>query len=166
MSIKTAIRQSIFDIFRFTYSFNLSYVRTRSELPKILNKRGLTGEGVEVGVWKGEFSDYLLSHWKGAKLYSIDPWKNFSEDEYIDVMNIKQAEFDQIYVKVKQLLSKYGNRSEIIKQLSVNAALQFENNSLDFVYLDGRHHYEGIKEDIESWFPKVKKMELFVGMTT
>ena len=39
----------------------------------------------------------------------------------------------------------------------------FDNNSLDFVYLDARHHYEGIKEDIESWFPKVKAGGLFCG---
>ena len=163
MSFKTTIRQWVFDIFRFTYSFNFSYVRTRTELPIILNKRGLKGKGVEVGVWKGQFSDFLLSNWKGEKLYSIDPWKIFSADKYIDVMNIKQVEFDEIYSDVKQLLSKYGKRSAIIRDVSVNAALQFENYSLDFVYLDGRHHYEGVKEDIESWFPKVKKNGIICG---
>lgn len=163
MSFKTAVRQSVFDIYRLTYSFNFSYVRTRTELPIILNKRGLTGKGVEVGVWKGQFSDFLLQEWKGEKLYSVDPWKNFSADEYIDEMNIKQFEFDEIYNDVVQLLSKYGKRSEIIRDVSVNAALQFGNHSLDFVYLDGRHHYEGVKEDIECWFPKVKPNGIICG---
>lgn len=163
MSLKTFIRQSIFDLYRFTYSFNLSYVRTRTELPIILNKRGLQGEGVEVGVWKGEFSDFLLQKWKGEKLYSVDPWKNFASDEYIDELNIKQEEFDRISVDVKNLLSKYGNRSEIIRDVSANAVFSFPNNSLDFVYLDARHHYEGVKEDIENWFPKVKSNGIFCG---
>ena len=163
MSLKTTIRQSVFDLYRFTYSFNVSYVRTRTELPIILNKRGLRGEGVEVGVWKGEFSDFLLEKWRGKKLYSVDPWRNFASGEYIDELNIKQDEFDQIYEDVKLLLSQYGNRSEIVRDISANAALSFANDSLDFVYLDARHHYEGVKEDVESWFPKVKSKGIFCG---
>ena len=163
MNFKTTFRQTVFDIYRLTYSFKFSYVRTRKELPIILNKRGLIGKGVEVGIWKGQFSEFLLNNWKGKKLYSVDPWKNFSADEYLDEMNIKQVAFDEIYNGVKQLLSKYSNRSEIIRDVSVNAALQFEDHSLDFVYLDGRHHYEGVKEDIECWFPKVKQNGIICG---
>lgn len=163
MKIKTLMRQSLFDIFRLTYSFGLYYIRTRTELPIILNKRGLRGSGVEVGVWKALFSEFLLENWKGKKLYSVDPWKSFSSDEYIDEMNINQEEFDKIYENSKQLLSKFGNRSEICRDVSINAAVSFKNNSLDFVYLDGRHHYEGVKEDIESWFCKVKKGGIICG---
>ena len=75
MSLITTIRQSVYDVFRLTYFFKVFYVRTRTELPIILNRKGLTGEGVEVGVWSAEFSDYILSNWKGKKLYSVDPWK-------------------------------------------------------------------------------------------
>jgi hypothetical protein len=153
----------VFDFYRLTYSFHVSYVRTRTELPIILNKRNLTGVGVEVGVWKGEFSDFLLEKWKGEKLYSVDPWKNFAPNEYVDELNIKQKEFDKMSEDVKLLLSKYRSRSQIIRDVSANAALSFLNNSLDFVYLDARHHYEGVKEDIESWFPKVKSKGIFCG---
>lgn len=163
MSLKTAIRQSVFDIFRLTYPFFLTYIRTRTELPIILNKRRLTGNGVEVGVWKGQFSDFLLSKWKGNTLYSVDPWRSFSKEEYIDEMNITQKEFDEIYESVTQLLLPYGKRSEIVRDDSVNASERFQHNSLDFVYLDGRHHYEGVKEDIEYWYPKVKPGGLFCG---
>lgn len=163
MSLKTTIRQSVFDIYRWTYSFNLSYVRTRTELPIILNRRSLTGKGVEVGVWKGEFSIFLLENWKGEKLYSVDPWKNFASDEYVDDMNIDQNDFDEIYNGVSKLLTKYDDRSEIIRDVSTNAALSFEDNSLDFVYLDGRHDYEGVKEDIQSWYSKVKPGGLLSG---
>lgn len=163
MSFRTLIRQSIFDIYRQTYSFNISYVRSRAELPIILNKRGLTGRGAEIGVWKGQFSNFLLSKWKGEKLYSIDPWKSFSSEEYPDDMNINQTEFDGIHNEVKNLLSKFGDRSEIIRKDSVTASKIFEDNFLDFAYLDGRHHYEGVKEDIEFWFPKVKKGGILCG---
>jgi Methyltransferase domain len=159
----SAFRQSVFDIFRATYPYKLLYIRNRSELPIILNKRGLTGIGVEVGVWKAEFSEFLLDKWKGKLLYSVDPWKNFSTEEYIDDMNINQTAFDTIHANVKQLLSKYGDRSAIIRDVSVTASKYFEDNTLDFAYLDGRHDYSGVKEDIESWYPKVKDGGIICG---
>lgn len=163
MSFKTFVRQSIFDIYRLSYFYTIGYLRSRSELPLILNRRKLLGNGVEVGVWKGEFSNFILSKWKGKKLYSVDPWKNFDDSEYPDDMNIRQSEFDNIYNDVKILLSKYNNRSEIIRKDSVAASKNFDNLSLDFVYLDGRHHYQGVKEDIKYWYPKVKKGGLLCG---
>jgi cephalosporin hydroxylase len=33
----------------------------------------------------------------------------------------------------------------------------FENNSLDFVYIDANHAYNYVVQDIELWYPKVKK---------
>lgn len=156
MNKLTFIRQSIFNIYRLTYFFKVTYIRTRTELPLILNRKGLLGKGVEVGVWKAGFSDFLLTNWKGQKLYSVDPWKNFSSDVYIDDMNINQDKFDEIYKGVKNKLFRFGERSAILRDLSLDAALSFQDQSLDFVYLDARHNYEGVKEDIEAWYPKVK----------
>jgi hypothetical protein len=163
MSLTTSFRQKLFDVFRLTYFFGISYIRSRFEFPTILNRQGLKGKGVEVGVWKGEFSLFLLKHWKGEVLYSVDPWKTFGSDEYIDDMNINQQQFDQIHNDVANLLKPFGNRSKIIRKTSLDASLDFEDNSLDFVYLDGRHNYEGVKEDIELWFGKVKKGGILAG---
>ncbi len=84
----------------------------------ILNRRGLKKSGVEVGVWKGEFSDFILKKWKGQKLFSVDPWKLFSSEEYIDDMNITQSSFDDIHSSVVSLLNKFGTRSQIVRKLS------------------------------------------------
>ncbi|MBC7887144.1 MAG: class I SAM-dependent methyltransferase [Ferruginibacter sp.] len=163
MNFISSVRQSVYDIFRLTYFFKVFYIRTRNELPVILNRRGLTGEGVEVGVWRGGFSDFLLKVWKGRKLYSVDPWKNFSSGVYVDDMNISQKEFDEIYLDVREMLSRFRERSQIIRDLSVNASLKFKDESLDFVYLDARHSYEGVKEDIQAWYNKIKPGGLICG---
>jgi hypothetical protein len=34
---------------------------------------------------------------------------------------------------------------------------------LDFIYIDGRHDYAGVKEDVEAWYPKLKEGGLFAG---
>jgi hypothetical protein len=157
------IRQLIYDVFRLTYFFKIFYVRTRAELPIILNRAGLTGEGVEVGVWKAEFSSLILKKWKGKKLYLVDPWKTFSNDVYIDDMNISQNQFDEIYDNVTKGLEHFKERVQIIRDISINASNLFQNESLDFVYLDGRHDYEGVKEDLHAWFVKVKAGGIICG---
>ena len=49
--------------------------KTREEvLPRILSENKLNGKGVEIGVFKGQFSKHILENWDG-KLYLIDPWR-------------------------------------------------------------------------------------------
>ena len=39
----------------------------------------------------------------------------------------------------------------------------FAEGSLDFVFIDGNHSYEFVREDIASWFPIIKRNGLFSG---
>jgi len=38
-------------------------------------------------------------------------------------------------------------------------ASKFKQMSLDFIFIDGDHRYEMVKQDLNTWFPKVKLME-------
>ena len=44
-----------------------------------------------------------------------------------------------------------------MKEYSVNASKYFPDEFFDYVYIDADHRYDGVKEDIVHWFPKVKK---------
>jgi len=50
----------------------------------------------------------------------------------------------------------YGDSVMLIIADSVNASRLFSDASLDWVHLDARHDYASVKNDIESWVPKVK----------
>lgn len=148
---------------RFSYRFGIFYIRSRNEFPLILNSLNLKGEGAEIGVWEGDFSDFLLRNWNGKKLNSIDPWKFFDNKDYKDAMNIEQKRFDDVYENTAMKLSEFGSRSQIIRKASKEASETFADEQLDFVYIDAQHHYEAVKEDIELWFPKVKKGGIVAG---
>ena len=109
---------------------------------------------VEIGSYQGESTIIFSQNMTNLKkIYAVDPWINgycpgdVCSDEY--PMDIVESNFD---IRI----SEYP---KIIKQkmLSKDFVLEIENESLDFVYIDGDHTYEGCKSDIELWLPKVKK---------
>ena len=60
-------------------------------------------------------------------------------------------------------IKPYMNRSKIIEKKSEEAAKLVEDESVDFVFIDGNHFYESVKQDIELWRPKVKKGGMISG---
>lgn len=117
------------------------------------------GKGVEVGVYKGEFSQEILKNWTGI-LFMVDVWRPLGE-EYNDSSNHKYH--SDILVETMNNIQGYEDRGIIIRANSETASQMFQDESLDFVYIDANHAYDFVKKDIQLWFPKVKKGGLFCG---
>lgn len=109
---------------------------------------------VEIGSYQGESTE-MFAQAGFKKITAVDPWIDEGETTTYGVpyANVEHA-FDNRTEAYSQI--------EKIKDFSVNAANQFEDNSLDFVYIDGLHTYEAVKEDIEAWLPKIK-LTGFIG---
>lgn len=116
----------------------------RNDFPEFFRDMGYK-VGAEIGVRKGEYSEILCKG--GMKVYSIDPWQN------------KQRGFEQI---ARDRLEQYDNCT-IIKKLSMDALADFEDESLDFVYIDANHNFRFVAEDIYEWPKKVKKGGVVAG---
>ena len=65
------------------------------------------------------------------------------------------------YCKAK--LRRFGLRAIICQDTSVERAKCFDNNSLDFVYIDANHMRPYIDNDLAAWWPKVKVGGIFGG---
>jgi hypothetical protein len=150
-------------ILLFSYRYQLAYLHSREHLAHVLNARRLLGEGAEIGVQDGLFSEALLNVWQGSRLYSVDPWRVFPGSWYVDVANVSRSEHDRRYDETTERLKRFGVRSCIRRQASNEAVEGFEDGQLDFVYLDAQHHYEAVKEDVALWYPKVRKGGLLAG---
>ena len=113
------------------------------------------GKFAECGAWLGKSSSYLCDsvaqYRPDISVYIIDSWKG-SHDEL--ATSHKLATEIDIY---KMFLENMGDRKFTpIRELSVDAAKQFDNDSLDAIFIDMCHTYDCVKEDIEAWYPKLK----------
>lgn len=114
----------------------------RGQLGDLLNAYDLLGEGVEVGVFRGEFAEKVLGRWRGRRWYLVDP---IVRDE------------------ARQRLSSFGDRAVFHDVRSPAAADEFEDGSLDAVYIDADHRFTAVDADIRAWWPKVCPGGLLAG---
>lgn len=140
----------------------MQIITKRTQLADLINEYKLK-RGVEVGVAKGEFSEYLLSNSSLDALYSIDAWTDDLEAmrAYRRSSDVKRV--DNYYEETINRLKKFGDRSIVIKDISENAVEKFENNSLDFIYLDASHLFSGFAIDLIKWWEKLKTNGIFAG---
>lgn len=147
---------------RKTYAYSLAFVMTREEFPFVLNSRKRLGCGAEVGVQEGRFSAYLLKNWPGRQLISIDLWQEQGED-YQDIANVSQSVHELFYRRTVARLRPFGERSVIWRMSSGEASRQIADHFLDFVYIDARHDYESVKQDLYLWYDKIRPGGIFAG---
>lgn len=63
---------------------------------------------------------------------------------------------------LKEVLEQYTN-IQFIHDTSENAVKNFEDMTFDAVYIDARHDYNYVKQDIELWLPKLKSGGIICG---
>lgn len=136
---------------------------SRNQLGDLLNVKGLLGGAVEVGTHRGDYARILLDKWNGEKLYCIDPWQNLPEykDQAKRLWGNGDRQTD--YEVASKKLRPHSSRVELIKGISSVAVNQFQDQALDFVYLDGNHEPPFVEEDIKVWWPKVKSGGILAG---
>lgn len=107
---------------------------------------------VEIGSYAGDATKIFAKYFK--RVICIDPYQNGYDDSdgasYKYDMHIVYSQFE------KEVLNKFKNVVHH-KMTSKQAAPCFTDGWLDFVYIDGNHKFEFVKQDIEMWLPKIKK---------
>lgn len=131
-------------------------VRDRHRLGELFAERGYR-RGAEVGVADGRFSTFLCETIPGLELFCIDPWHTYS----LNRRGGSQQRHDGNYELAQERLSPYN--ATLIRSFSADAVGQFEDGSLDFVYIDGNHDFDFVMLDLILWTPKVREGGIVSG---
>ena len=117
--------------------------------------------GAEIGVLYGQTAMKLLENRPNLLHIMVDPWSADNKDEsYIDSGAhdgvADQAFFDHAYKTTMKNIRPFLKRTKIFRMKSLEAAKMIKDFSLDYVFIDGDHSYDGVHRDIEAWKSKVK----------
>lgn len=126
------------------------------DIPEII--KGIENPvGVEVGVAEGTTTEYLLQTLPSLKLSGVDSYPT-----YID-WNDTQPDGNTNKAEMLKKVDPYLDRYKHLYKDSDNAVSEFDDESLDFVFIDGLHTYDQVLKDCQNYYPKIKKGGFIIG---
>jgi predicted O-methyltransferase YrrM len=115
--------------------------------------------GLEIGVASGWTMNHFLQNLSNLQLTGIDPYVGYMDGN----IKIAQEMLDAQYLAAQDNISDFAPRGKILRGYSQDFVNSFEDKSLDYIFIDGDHSYEGALRDCELFFPKIKSNGIFAG---
>jgi len=122
------------------------------------------GHIVEIGAWFGKSTAFLAklvkNSGKDIRLDVVDTWKG--SDEVCQNKTLKEC---NVFEEFKKNMHdrKVWDTINAMRMTSLEACEIYEDNSLDFVFIDANHSFESVSEDISNWIDKVKPGGMIAG---
>lgn len=136
----------------------------RGKFAGLCNALGIK-DAVEIGTHQAVFANEFMSKFDGT-IVLVDPWANQSALEcgkfYPQFSDSTENRDEDMAVAISAM-SEYGDRCDFLRMTSHEAAAHFTDASVGFVYIDGLHDYESVKNDIADWWPKVSPGGILAG---
>ena len=120
---------------------------------------------VELGVWKGVIPRFILPRnpdWKYVGVDLYEPQPDNPSETYEPGENGHAWDHETYFKEVSEILDMYDN-AKLLRMHTVEAAHEFDDKSIDFVFVDADHSYEGVKADLEAWIPKIRSGGMIAG---
>ena len=122
----------------------------------LVGKKNLIG--IQIGSYAGESTNMFVNTGAFKRLWCIDPWvEDYDENDATCDGTVCLAEkaFDERF-KNCTVVAK-------LKAKSTDVVNMFEDESIDFIYIDGNHQYNAVKKDLENYYPKIKTGSFIAG---
>jgi hypothetical protein len=132
----------------------------------ILRRMPLRGVVAEIGVDLGDFSEKILALNQPRELHLIDPW-TLESGEYrqretpgagaATAAARKLNSVARYEVVRERFASEIAGGSVVLHRANSEVAgAQFPDNFFDWVYIDGNHSFEFVRQDLELYWRKLK----------
>ena len=139
-------------------------LRSGQNLYMLCYMQQLAGDVVEIGSWQGRSTIFLGNAVKDSgngTMYAIDHFKgNLGKEDFYKV----GGSLDDLAEKFLANISAAGldDQVQLLDMSSEDAVSHLSNIRIRFLFIDGDHTYEGVKRDIELFFPLLQKGAIVV----
>lgn len=126
--------------------------------------------GAEIGVYRGKFTEQIVSVLRPRELQLIDPWKHEEGEVYRKALFGGRAEggqagMDACLAEVRRRFADgiAAGRVQIRRGYSADELARFPDGHFDWVYIDGNHLYDFVRRDLELSWQKTKPGGVICG---
>ncbi|MEN3794661.1 class I SAM-dependent methyltransferase [Fulvimarina sp. MAC3] len=103
--------------------------------------------GVHHGVSYTSFCEAVRRNKLNTRCFGIDTWQG---DEHAGFYG------EEVFLEFEEFHKRqYSTFSTLIRSTFDAALADFENSSIDLIHIDGRHTYEQVSHDFETWSVKL-----------
>ena len=115
---------------------------------------------VELGVQFGTTFELMIAH-NPKVAVAVDSWTAQGTPGQND-WAFDQEEMEKQYNSFRERM-KSKSFVQICREFTHDAVKRFHDEYFDLIYIDADHTYKGCKQDIDDWYPKVKKGGFVTG---
>jgi predicted nucleic acid-binding Zn-ribbon protein len=118
-------------------------------ITSVLKPRSIVELGTHNGFSYFAFCQAVQTAGLETRCFAVDTWKGdehagfYGEDVFEDVNRYNNQH--------------YSTFSRLVRSTFAEALPHFPDSSVDLLHIDGRHHYEDVRSDFESWRPKLSE---------
>lgn len=114
---------------------------------------------VEIGAYAGQSTELIHDSRKFQRIISINPFIDGYDPSDIPITEFKLSD---VRFRFYERILKYDNIFHL-NLTSNEASKLFKDNSIDFLYIDGDHQYDCVKNDIITYLTKIKYNGIISG---
>lgn len=123
---------------------------------------------IELGAYKGKSTSFIVTEMLNKRsqvnFFTIDTFEGDSgSTDKTEIEAYKQVNVSKMYEEFKENTKHLSDRLQTIVAKSNEAAIQFEDNSVDTIFIDAGHSYEAVLADLKAWYPKMKNSSIMAG---
>lgn len=117
----------------------------------------------EIGVALAINSESILLMLNVKQMYLIDPYTTYTIPYRWRKKTIPESLQKERLLLAQERLQRWTSKCTWLLEPSADAASKIPDNHLDFIYIDGKHSYQAIHQDLSLYYPKMKKGGILAG---
>jgi predicted O-methyltransferase YrrM len=121
---------------------------------------------VEVGCKEGRTTGHILHNVPESTVIAIDPWIVMPQTADATAETYEKWNFAEIEAEFWKNVGDAKDRCEMLRETSEQAAFHIMERhppTSDLVFIDARHDYDSVLEDIRLWWPLVRDGGILAG---